>query len=176
MSFGLKLNSVGPYLRFFRVRRTPIGPCTIPIGPNYNKIFQLRRTSDGLRRSPKNGFQSPTDSGGLRRTLTKSVSKIHTPKDDRLSPTFLASPIKSGGLRRTPIGLKLFFSDSLKIFRTAQNFFGVLVRRSPSESVGVRCTPTQSDKKLVRRNMNSHRKLLVLPQSVYKISNIYIDI
>ena len=130
-----------------------------------------------------NSVGLPTDSGGVRktvfrvrRTLTKSVSKIHTPKDDRLSPTFLASPIKSGGLRRTPIGLKLFFSDSLKIFRTAQNFFGVLVRRSPSESVGVRRTPTQSDKKLVHRNMNSHRKLLVLPQSVYKISNIYIDI
>ena len=88
------------------------------LSQNFSTPSDFRRTpvesekrfseSEGLRRTPK-------DSEGLRRTLTKSVSKIHSPTDEWLSPTFLASPIKSDGLRSDSDGLR---SDFGIFFRT----------------------------------------------------------
>ena len=81
------------------------------LSKNFSTPSDFRRTP----RSPKNVFRSPKDSEGLRRTLTKSANKIHSPTDEWLSPTFLASPIKSDGLRSDSDGLR---SDFGIFFRT----------------------------------------------------------
>ena len=101
----------------------------------------VRKTFFGVRRTPK-------DSEGLRRTLTKSANKIHSPTDEWLSPTFLASPIKSDGLRSDVRRVRSesvgrFWSPTKKKSRRKLSDFRRTptdFRRTPNESVGLRKT------------------------------------
>ena len=82
------------------------------------KISQNFSTPSDFRRTPAESEKRFSESEGLRRTPTdseKSVNKIYSPTDEWLSPTFLASPIKSDGLRSDSDGLR---SDFGIFFRT----------------------------------------------------------